>query len=147
MQWVEQPPLRSQLAVQEGEVVGKPSSAHVLGEADRRDGVEASLRDVAVVEQAHVGAAGEPRLGDHPPTPFHLPVRQRHAKRPHSIVPRRAQHQTAPAAADVQQAHPRTQPELTTHEVDLGFLRLLQRRPGLGVDGAGVDHHGPRIHS
>src|SRR3954451_18574663 len=46
----------------------------------------------------------------------------------------------APAAADVQHAHPRLEAELRAHELELGELRLLQRLRPAGPDGARVRH-------
>ena len=53
---------------------------------------------------------------------------------------RRAQHQRAPAAADVQQALARLQPDLAQDVVDLLHLRLVQRLVALLEVGARIDH-------
>jgi hypothetical protein len=53
------------------------------------------------------------------------------------------QREAAPAAADVQQPHARTERQLAAHQVDLGILRGLQPDRLVVPDGAGVDHRRP----
>ena len=57
-----------------------------------------------------------------------------------AVVLRRPDAEPAPAAADVEHALPRLEPELPAHEVELVLLRLLELAVGIAVVGAGVDH-------
>ena len=142
MQWLRIRPWRPQLAVQEGEVAGQLGLADVLGEPDRADRVEAVLGDVPVVHVPDLGQAGQARFLDGPLGPAGLLGRQGDAEGADPVLPRGVHHHTSPAAADVEQPHPRLQRQLPRDQVELVRLRLLQGRVRGRVARAGVGHGG-----
>ena len=115
----------------------------MLGQADRADRVEVGLHHVAVVEVTHLGEVTEPLAVDRLLRPGRLLPREGHAEGPDAVLPCGVADHPAPAAADVEQALPGLQVELAGDQVVLLELGLLERRLGLGVDGAGVGHRGP----
>ena len=58
----------------------------------------------------------------------------------HAVARRRVHREAAPAAADVEHAHARLQPELGADQLELGLLRLLERRRAAREDRARVGH-------
>ena len=140
---VEQPSAGAQQSEQPGEVLVEPGRAHVLEHADGADGVERSVDDVAVVLHADLDAVGEPGLAYRRARPLRLTRRQRDADRGRTVLARGVDDHAAPAAADVEQAHPRTQTELAAHQLVLGGLRGFERGVGSGEDRARVGHRRP----
>ena len=72
--------------------------------------------------------------------PLGLLERQRHAERPHAVLPRCVADHGAPAAPHVEQALSRAEVELAADQVELRRLRLLERRVRGLVERAGVGH-------
>ena len=137
---VEQAPAGPQPARQEPEVPRQRRAPEVLGQPDRADGVELRGGRVAVVQMADLGEVAQAAALDLGLRPLRLVARQRHAQRPHPVLGRGVHDHRAPAAAHVEQPHPRLQPELLRHQLELGRLRLLQRGVRRRVDRAGVGH-------
>ncbi len=129
-----------QLAEQVREVGREVGLAHVLGQADRADRVEACLGHVTVVQVADLGQAGQPRPLDRGLGPGGLLGGQRDPERADAVLARGVHHHAAPAAADVQQPHPRLEAQLSGDQVELARLRLFQGGILARVAGAGVGH-------
>ena len=111
----------------------------MLGQPDRGHRVEAGLRDVAVVAVADLGEIGQALVGDRVLRPHRLLLRQGDADGLDAVGGGVADH-AAPAAADVEQPVAGLQAQLLEHQPVLVLLRLLQRRVGVRVAGAGVGH-------
>ena len=118
----------------------------MLGHADARDGVERAVVDVPVVLHPDLDLV---RPGPRPATSrcarAGLLARERDAHRASRRTSRAAwMHERAPAAADVEHPHARSQAELAGDEVELGPLRRPRActcRRGLLLEvGAGVGH-------
>lgn len=137
---VQQPAAGHQPRAQEPEVGRVVAHPDVLGQADRAHRVEPGLGDLAVVLVADLRAVPQAVPLDRRLRPLRLVAREGHAERRHAVLAYRVPHHAAPAAPDVEQAHPRLQAELAGDEVELVLLRLLQRGVVRGVAGAGVRH-------
>ena len=136
---IEQQCAGAHLGLQEPEVRRVVLHADVLGQADRGHRVEPRLGDVAVVAVADLGEIGQPFVGDRLLRPRRLLGRQRDADGLDAVTGGVAHH-AAPAAAHVEQPIARLQAQLLEHQPVLVVLRLLQRRVGLRIAGAGVGH-------
>ncbi len=101
------------------------------------------LGDLAVVQVAHLGQLAQPPVDDRLLGPLGLLAGQRHAQRLHPVALGGVHDHPAPAAADVQQPHPRLQPELAGHPLVLGLLGELQGGVRRGEHRAGVGHRRP----
>ena len=114
--------------------------SHMLEHADRGDAVEALLPasvEIAIVGQLDAGRqALQPLAG-----PAGLLARDGQAGACHAVMLGGMAHQSAPAAADVEQGHAGAQPQLAADQIELGQLRLFQRR-GLVPVAAAVGHAG-----
>jgi hypothetical protein len=140
---VEEPAAGVQLAEQVCEVGREVVLAHVFGQPDRADRVEARLEHVAVVQVAHLGEPGQPFPLDGGLGPGGLLGGQRDAERLDAVLPCGVHHHAAPAAADVEQPHPLLESELAGDQVELVDLRLFQGGVRARVTGAGVGHRRP----
>ena len=87
-----------------------------------------SCLQLAVVAQLHTHAALQAALFDEPLHMRMLIARQRDARGVHAVVLGRPQQQAAPARADVQEPVPGLQLQLAADVVELGLLRLGQRK-------------------
>lgn len=105
--------------------------ADVLEHADRCDGVEGTA-GLAVVLDTDLDPVGQPRGCDPLAGELRLPGREGDAERPHAVVSGGVQHERAPAAADVEQRLPFTQPELVADQVELADLGAVKRAWILG---------------
>jgi hypothetical protein len=108
--------------------------ADVLEHPDRHDRVEDS-RDVAVVLEGELH--GQP--GRSPPGEIDLLPGHGDADDLRAVALRGERREPAPAAADVEDAHPRLQPDLSADEVELCLLSLFQQARFLPV-AAAVEH-------
>ncbi|MNK35689.1 hypothetical protein D3C87_542200 [compost metagenome] len=121
------------------EVLGQVLAAHVLEHADAGDAVELA-RHVAVVLQADLDAVlqagGLHALGRE----VELVLRQRDAHAARAELLRRADHQRAPAAADVEQRLPGLEFDLGEDVVDFLQLRGGQVFVAVLEVGARIDH-------
>ena len=140
MQWLSSRPCGLSLPVQEREVAGQLGLADVLGQPDRADRVEAGLGHVPVVQVADLGQVAQAGLLDGPLGPGGLLLGQRHAEGLDAVLAGRVHDHAAPAAAHVQQAHARPQPELAGDQVELVPLGLLEGGVLARVARAGVGH-------
>jgi hypothetical protein len=123
-----------------GEVIGQARPADVLEHADRGDlVVRLALVEVAVVEQVHAHAPGEPSLGDQLVDVGVLVLAQRDALGAHAVVLGGEQEQAAPAGADVEEAVAFLQHQLGADVLELGGLRLRDRHRRIAEVGARVD--------
>ena len=116
------------------------TDADVLDHADRGDRVERLARDLAVVHDADVDLVGHARRGGALARELRLRLAQRDPGDVHAVLARGVQRERAPAAADVEHPLARLQRELRADEVELGPLRLLQRRRAARPDRARVRH-------
>ena len=123
------------------EKAGRLLVADVFEHADADHLVEFRLRfEVEPVLQADFDPVGQPG-GGHPLTcQCRLFLRQRDAHAAHAVLPGGTDQQSAPAAADVQQAFVRCQCELDQRVVDLGLLGFRQRHVRPGKVGTRVAH-------
>ena len=128
-----------QQLVDNPEVFHKVFDAHVLKHADAGDAVEAAAH-VAVILQANLDEAGKPGG-------LHAFLRQRElvfaqcdANAARAVLLRGADHQCAPAAADIEQGLSRLQPDLRQDMVDLLDLRGSQVLVAILEVGAGIHH-------
>ena len=137
---VEQAATVAQLRVQEREVVGVVLHADVLREADRADGVEARLGDVAVVAVADLDEALEARLTHGALTPLGLLLAQGDAYDVDAALASGVHRHAAPAAADVEQPLAGLQVELVGNEGELALLRFLEGVVRRVEHGARVGH-------
>ena len=142
---VEQHAARAQPVADPGEVGRVVAHPDVLGEPDRRHGVEAGLGDVAVVGVPHLGEVGQPLVGDRLARPQRLLARQGDPEHLHALACGVADH-AAPAAADVEQPVTGLQAQLVEDQAVLVLLSLLQGRRGVGVAGARVRHRRTEHH-
>ena len=132
---------RLEQAVDDLEVGRQVLQADMLEHADRADPVvDLGSGDVAVVGQPDLDPILQARLPDPLAGELELVLRQGHAEHPGAMVLRRVDRQGAPAAADVEQAHARAQPQLATHMLELGLLGLRQGFVASREIGAGIDH-------
>src|SRR5699024_7858495 len=123
---VQHPTTLAQPAVHQLEELLVLAAPHVLEHADRRDGVEAGLGDVAVVHQPDLRELLQALLADLLIPPRDLLFRQRHADGLHPTGGGVAHH-PAPAAADVQQAVALGKPQLVEDQAVLILLRPVER--------------------
>ena len=113
-----------------GEVRGHPRLPDVFRHPDGGDPVEPAEVSgrVAIIHQLDAHSVAESGRLDALAGERELPVGERDA---HSSQIREAlggpDEEPAPAAADVEQAHPVPHAELVQHEVELGLLRLVER--------------------
>ena len=139
---VQRPAARRQQVVDDAEVGTQILQPHVLEHADAADAVERALH-VAVVLQANFDAVLQPG-GPHAfGRQFKLLLRQRDADAAGAKLAGRAQHQRAPAAADVEQRLAGLQAQLGQDVVDLFLLRFRQRLVAVLEIGARINH--PRV--
>ena len=124
---VEEQPARPQQPVHGVHVGVELGASDVLVHADARDLVERLLVDLAIVEDAHLGAIAETGRCDTPARQLRLRLRQRHAECVHAVARGRVHHERAPAAADVEQALPRPQAQLAADQLELALLGGLER--------------------
>ena len=136
---IEQQTAGAQLRLEEAEIGRVIPDADVLGQSDRRNGVESHLANVAVVGVPHFGQLREPFVGDRLCRPLRLFGRQGGTDHP-DPVSRRVAHHAAPAAADVEQPVAGLQPQLLENQPVLVLLGLFQRRVGVGIHRARVRH-------
>ena len=125
MQWLSSSAPCAHLRLEEPEIRRVVLHADVLGQPDRGDRVESGLADVAVVAVADLGQVGQALLGDRVLRPLGLLLGKRDADRLHPVPCGVADH-AAPAAADVEQAVARLEPQLLEHQPVLVLLRLFQ---------------------
>ncbi len=112
----------------------------MLEHAHAGDAVEGAVLHVAVVLQADLNAVLQARALHALGGQVELVLRQRDAHALRAELLRRAQHQRAPAAADVEQALARLQLDLAQDVVDLLHLRLVQCLVAVLEVGAGIDY-------
>lgn len=128
-----------QQLVDAAEIARQVLAPDVLEHADAGDAVELAGQ-VAVVLDADLDlvlqAGGAHALGGE----VVLVLRQGHAQAARAVLLRGAQHQRAPAAADVEQRLPRLQADLGEDVVDLLHLRFVEGLVAIFEVGAGVDH-------
>ncbi len=137
---VQHQPPRPQQPGDLAEVRPKILAPDVLEHANARDLVERSLlRDVAVIEQPHLAAPFQSQLPDPGPRILVLVAAQCDAERLHAVALGRPHHQRAPAAADVEEAFARREPQFAADVIELLLLRDIQRVIRAAVVGAGVD--------
>ena len=127
MPWLSSRPARAQRAAQPARVLVHLLGADVLDHADRGDGVERLARELAVVDDAEVGAVGDARLLGAAPRGLDLRRRERDAGDVHAVALGGVDRERAPAAADVEHALAARQRQLLADELELGLLRLLER--------------------
>lgn len=136
---VEHPAIVLQQPADLGEIGLQVVQPHVFEHANAGDAVELPFH-VSVILQADLDpvlqARGFHALGGQ----VELVLGQCHAHAIRAIVLRGADHQGAPAAADVQQAVPRPHLDLGQDVVDLLELRGFQAFIAILEIGAGVDH-------
>jgi len=112
----------------------------VLGHADARDRIERAVRQLAVVGHTDLDPLGQTGLRDALAGQLGLPRRERHAGDGHPVVACRMDREAAPATADVEHAHARSQRELARHELELRALGLLESLRAAREDRAAVGH-------
>ena len=140
MQWFSSRPSGRSLPYRKEKYAGQLGPADVLGQPDRADRVELALGHVAVVEVADLGQPAEALLLDGPLRPGGLLRGQGHAERLDAVLPGGVPDHPAPAAAHVEQPHPRAQAQLPRYQVVLVGLGFLEGRIGPRVTGAGIGH-------
>jgi hypothetical protein len=96
----------------------------VLAHLDAGDGVEGAVGDLAVVLQPDLDPVGQSELRDAGEAECPLLGGQRDAHGRDAVVRRGVDEQRGPAAADVQQPHPRPEAELAADQVQLVPLRV-----------------------
>ena len=114
--------------------------ADVLGHADARDRVKGTLRQEPVIREADLDPVGDAGGGDLLAGQLGLGRRDRRADDLRAVLAGGVDRKTPPAAPDVQDLHPRLEPELRGDELQLGPLRLGERLGAPGEDGAAVGH-------
>ena len=152
---VQQPPAGAQQREQRVEVLGGALPADVLEHADGGDGVELLPAEVAVVLQPDLDLLADPGRGDPLARQVGLGGADRDADDARAVVRGGVDGHGAPAAAHVQQPHPRgaVQAQFAADQVVLGGLGVGQRHRGVGLwlpvvgggdePGAGVGHRLP----
>ena len=100
--------------------------ADVLDHADRGDGVERLAGELAVVDDAEVGAVRDPGLLGAAARGLDLRRRQRDAGDVDAVALGGVDGERAPAAADVEHVLAPLEAELLADELELGLLRLLE---------------------
>ncbi len=141
---VEEPSSRCQHRGQGPEIRGHLGRADVFEHADRRDGVVALDRrrgpDVPVVLEPDLDPVGQAGLGHPLAGQRVLLFGDGDPDGGYLVVGSGVHDHATPAAADVEQAHPRLQAELAADEVVLGGLGHLEGVGRVGEHGARVGH-------
>ena len=113
----------------------------MLEHADARDlVVEALAGMVAIILQQHAAPVLQPRRADALRRQPELVFRERDAGRIDAVLLGGPHDERAPAAADVEEALARREPQLGADVVELGELRLLERVFLAAEIGAGIHH-------
>ena len=131
--------VRGQQLVDVAEVRRQVVHAHVLEHADAGDALELAV-DVAVVLQADFDLVLQAGLGHALARELELPLRQRHADAARAELLGGANHQRAPAAADVEQGLARPHVDLGQDVVDLLLLGGGEVLVAVFEIGAGIHH-------
>ena len=130
---------RLQQAVDGREIGGVVGEPEMLEHADRRYLVEAAV-ELGIGFHLDGDAVLQPFCADAFAGQLGLRFRQRHAMADDAVVLRRIDQHRAPAAADVEQAFARLQPQLAADMVELVGLRLVDAVGEIREVAAAVDH-------
>ena len=139
---VQQTAVRPQRGSQHREVLVDALTAHVLGHADRGDGIEGLSPKVPIVLEADLDTIGESGV-DHAPTgQFGLRRADRDADDSRTVVLGGVHRHRSPTATDVEQALARSfmESELPTDQFVLRCLRGGEVHPRFREAGARVRH-------
>ena len=117
--------------------------ADVLDHADAGDLVVRAVVDLAVVGDADLDPVAEPGVAHALAGDLGLRLGQRDADAAHAVVLGGVQEQRPPAAADVEQALARLEPQLAADDLELALLRGLERLVGRREVRARVDEARP----
>ena len=143
---VEEAPARSEQVEELLGVGGERSSPDVLGHADRADGVEGAVGDVAEILDPELDEVRDARGAGPLSGVALLGLGQRHADDPRAVGRRGVDRHRPPATADVEEAHAGSELQLARHEIDLASLRVFEAVVGRREHGARVGHRRTEHH-
>src|SRR6267154_2776218 len=114
---------------------------HVLDHSDTGDLVVAISRcERPIVSDRNLATVGESGLFDALLGQRRLILAQRDTCRIHTVMLRRVHYETAPSAAYVEQPFSRLEAQLAADQIELRFLRDIERVVRRAEIGAGINH-------